>query len=214
MIRKNHKGVALIVVLLVILSATAIAVIGLRVMIDDVRVDTAFHYNRQAAQAARSVSYLLKIKSQDNANEECVKQRNSAIQQSIATGEFHAAYEIELESSDIRESDMQEFTGLAKTLSSDGTDPSRLRGDLSRPTFMYATTGNFAITPTQVAGFSESDSFSTFNMTANSYAVIGRPVQLREDAGHRFFLLSEINGRTSGFKREFGVYEISPLSCK
>ena len=51
-------------------------------------------------------------------------------------------------------------------------------------------------------------------MSANAYALIGSPAAIQGNGGDQYYLLSEVNARTSGFKREFGIYEVQPLSCK
>ena len=210
--KQMRSGVALIIVLLIVLSATAVALLSMHVMLDDMRMDTAFHYNRQAAMAARAVSVQLKTRAGDIAQDDCVRSRRTAIIDAMSTGVYTPVAQKQMDGGDqnaLTKERLTQFTGLGDPPPSIG-DNTRLAGDLSRRTSLKATTGNFSESSQQIAGFSDSDAFHQYNMTANSYAVIGRPVSPRNND---YYLLSEINTRVSGFKREFGVYDIQPINC-
>lgn len=212
-----RSGVALVVVMLIILGATAIALVSMQLVSNESRMSSAFTYNRQAARAAHAITIRLQDHAGKNAMEQCSKQTNAAVSTSIQLGEFRSAAETsagDSDSSEIGADALEAFSGLSANKIDTENAKKRLQGDLARPTYLVATTGNYTLSPTQVAGFSNGDAFSRYNMRANSYALIGRPAMLKENGGQKYYLLSEVNGHVSGFKREFGIYEIQPLACK
>lgn len=209
--RQINKGVALVTVVLVILAATSIALMSMKIVTGEIRMSSAFTYNRKAARAAHAVGLQLEENATRDAEKTCSAQKVQSIRNSLSDseGSFHASADFAMEAVD--RATLEEFTGLR-------SDPvakaSPFDGDLNRRTFLVGTAGNFTLNPQPVAGFSDGDSFARFNMNADSYALIGSPAVIRGAGNNRYYVLSEVNSRVSGFKREFGVYEVQPLSCK
>lgn len=212
----HRKGVALVTVVLVILTATAIALMSMKIVTGEIRMSSAFNYNRQATRAAHAVGMALEPIAKNNAEKTCSNQKVNAIRDSLANGSFVSAADTATQAID--QDLLESFTGLGKkpTAPGSGTTPSktRLEGDLSRRTYLAGMTGNFTLNLQPVAGFSDGDAFSRYDMSANAYALIGSPAAIQGSGGDQYYLLSEVNARTSGFKREFGIYEVQPLSCK
>ncbi len=209
------KGVALVTVVLVILTATAIALMSMKLMKGEIRMSSAFNYNRQATRAAHAVGLALGPVAQQQAEQTCAVQRVESVRESLAGGSYVSS--ADKATAAITRSELETFTGMGETpQKKDETDTSkkRLSGDLSRRTYLAGTTGNFTLNLQPVAGFSDGDAFSRYDMSANSYALIGSPATVQSGSGSEFYLLSEVNARISGFKREFGIYEVKPLSCK
>ena len=63
----HRKGVALVTVVLVILTATAIALMSMKIVTGEIRMSSAFNYNRQATRAAHAVGMALEPIAQTNA---------------------------------------------------------------------------------------------------------------------------------------------------
>lgn len=212
----HRKGVALVTVVLVILTATAIALMSMKIVTGEIRMSSAFNYNRQATRAAHAVGMALEPIAQTNAEKTCSNQKVNAIRKSLTTGSFVSSADTATQAID--QDLLESFTGLGKKPSApgSGTTPSktRLEGDLSRRTYLAGMTGNFTLNLQPVAGFSDGDAFSRYDMSANAYALIGSPAAIQGSGTDQYYLLSEVNARTSGFKREFGIYEVQPLSCK
>lgn len=212
----HRKGVALVTVVLVILTATAIALMSMKIVTGEIRMSSAFNYNRQATRAAHAVGMALEPIAQTNAEKTCSNQKVGAIRDSLAKGSFVSSADTATQAID--QDLLESFTGLGKKPPApvSGTTPSktRLEGDLSRRTYLAGMTGNFTLNLQPVAGFSDGDAFSRYDMSANAYALIGSPAAIQGSGGDQYYLLSEVNARTSGFKREFGIYEVQPLSCK
>lgn len=215
----HRKGVALVTVVLVILTATAIALMSMKIVTGEIRMSSAFNYNRQATRAAHAVGMALEPIAQTNAEKTCSNQKVTAIRDSLAKGSFVSAADTATQAID--QDLLESFTGLGKkpakpSAPGSGATPSktRLEGDLSRRTYLAGMTGNFTLNLQPVAGFSDGDAFSRYDMSANAYALIGSPAAIQGSGTDQYYLLSEVNARTSGFKREFGIYEVQPLSCK
>lgn len=215
----HRKGVALVTVVLVILTATAIALMSMKIVTGEIRMISAFNYNRQATRAAHAVGMALEPIAKNNAEKTCSNQKVTAIRDSLAKGSFVSAADTATQAID--QDLLESFTGLGKkpakpSAPGSGATPSktRLEGDLSRRTYLAGMTGNFTLNLQPVAGFSDGDAFSRYDMSANAYALIGSPAAIQGSGTDQYYLLSEVNARTSGFKREFGIYEVQPLSCK
>lgn len=212
----HRKGVALVTVVLVILTATAIALMSMKIVTGEIRMSSAFNYNRQATRAAHAVGMALEPIAQTNAEKTCSNQKVGAIRDSLAKGSFVSSADTATQAID--QDLLESFTGLGKKPSTPGSgatpSKTRLEGDLSRRTYLAGMTGNFTLNLQPVAGFSDGDAFSRYDMSANAYALIGSPAAIQGSGGDQYYLLSEVNARTSGFKREFGIYEVQPLSCK
>ena len=87
----HRKGVALVTVVLVILTATAIALMSMKIVTGEIRMSSAFNYNRQATRAAHAVGMALEPIAQTNAEKTCSNQKVGAIRDSLATGSFVSA---------------------------------------------------------------------------------------------------------------------------
>lgn len=216
----HRKGVALVTVVLVILTATAIALMSMKIVTGEIRMSSAFNYNRQATRAAHAVGMALEPIAKNNAEKTCSNQKVGAIRDSLAKGSFVSSADTATQAID--QDLLESFTGLGKKPGAKPAEPgsgatpikTRLEGDLSRRTYLAGMTGNFTLNLQPVAGFSDGDAFSRYDMSANAYALIGSPAAIQGSGGDQYYLLSEVNARTSGFKREFGIYEVQPLSCK
>ena len=206
--RFHRKGVALIVVILIILAVTAIALVALHTTQNDLRQVNAFSYNRQAAQGAHSSGLFVVSRATDDTPQALTEAHSNAVADAVA-GNFDNAF---AEVSWYDTSDVSKFSGMDKIPPSDST-PDRLKGDLAKPTFLVATLGNLTLINKPVAGMSDQDLFCTYTMHANSYAVIGRAVPIRGSGNSQYYLLSDINSRSSGFKREMGLLELGPFVC-
>lgn len=210
----QRKGVALVTVVLIILTATVIALMSMKIVTSEIRMSSAFNYNRQAMRAAHAVGLALATVARENAESTCSSQKVSAVRDSIASGSFVSAGDVATQAVDQEE--LEAFTGLRKTpgkKAEDDKEP-RLKDDLARRTYLAGTTGNFSLNLQPVGGFSDGNAFSRYTMSANAYALIGSPAVALEADSQEYYLLSDVNTRTSGFKREFGIYEVQPLSCR
>ena len=49
-------------------------------------------------------------------------------------------------------------------------------------------TGNFTLNLQPVAGFSDGDAFSRYDMSANAYALIGSPAAIQGSGGDQYYL--------------------------
>lgn len=203
----HRKGVALIVVILIILAVTAIALVALHTTQNDLRQVNAFTYNRQAAQGAHSSGLYVVAKANDDAPQALTDAHSNGIADAVA-GHFENAF---AEVSWYDTASVSTFTGMDQTAPTDSSS-NRLRGDLAKPTFLVATLGNLNLINKPVAGMSNQDLFCTYTMHANSYAVIGRAVPVRGTSS-KYYLLADINARSSGFKREMGLLEVGPYVC-
>ena len=88
----HRKGVALVTVVLVILTATAIALMSMKIVTGEIRMSSAFNYNRQATRAAHAVGMALEPIAQTNAEKTCSNQKVGAIRDSLAKGSFVGRY--------------------------------------------------------------------------------------------------------------------------
>lgn len=220
-IYNNRKGVALVVVMLVILAATAIALVSIKIMQNETRMTMALKYNRQAAQVANQVGLFIGDKLGESTSLEIAAEaKRNAIEQAYATlkdgGTSNDAWN-SMNSGAIWyfPSEIAPYTGLT-AVSGGGTDTNEVKyfkGDLSRPIIQAGSIGNLTLNQTQVEGFSNADAFCSESVHADSYALVGRPVQLRKAGDQDYYLLADINTRVSGYKREMGIYLLDPLPC-
>ena len=216
----NRKGVALIVVMLIIISVSAIALVSLRTTRDDLRQMSGFTSNRQAAQGAHSAGLYLQSRAGDDAESTLANQNANGIIQAMeglnGTTEMNNAIDnANSATSWYYTEDIAPFSGMNKTLpTTTELSNNRLKGDLARPTQLVASAGNLSLIDKPVAGFSDGNAFCNYTMNADAYALIGRAVPVREDGSNKYYLLSDLNARTSGFKREMGLIAVEPLPCQ
>ena len=219
--RFSRSGVAFIVVMLIVLSASAIALLSLRIMHNETRTTLAFKYNRQAAQAAHQVGGILREKAADSSNTLAIatEAKNNAIAKAYqASGDEDKqkeAWEARMDASKWYKQDtFKVYTGLTNAeLAEDETN--RLGGDLSIPVMQTGSLGRMTLNQKAVEGFSDGDAFCSQSMHADGYALVGRPIPLRTgSSSDQYYLLSDLNSRISGYKREMGVFEVEPIPCK
>ena len=222
----NSKGVALIIVMLIILASMAIALVSLNITRNDNRISSAYTYNRQAAYAAhvagnyvhdRSNSYAPEIlsKLQIEGTETAMKKidekgddiTDADIVNAIRQTSSNAKYLNQ--TNDI--TGFKVFSGMASTPPTTGE--TRLKGDLSKPITLTGTIGNPVLSSKLVAGFSDGDAYCNYSMHAESYALVGRAIPVREKGGKKYYLLSDLNARVSGFKREMGLLDAGTVAC-
>ena len=130
----SRSGVALIVVMLIVLSASAIALLSLRIMHNETRTTLAFKYNRQAAQAAHQVGGILRQEAgkSDNTLAIATEAKNSAIakayqasvsDESNAEEAMKKAWEARMDASKwYKQSTFSKYTGLAYGAEPDTTN--------------------------------------------------------------------------------------------
>ncbi|MBR4984831.1 MAG: hypothetical protein IKY83_03695 [Proteobacteria bacterium] len=216
---RNSKGVALVMVMLIVLSASAVALVSLKIMQSEANTNRAFQYNRQAASAAHQAGLMLAATVQENALEAA----NSAAVNGIAnamdmTSEIKDYGNAQKDAWNARmqanywqkPSEITPFSGLGPTAPK--TSTGRLLGDLSKTVRQAASVGNQALNSTTIPGFSNGDAYCSFTMHANSYALVGNAPSVHSDNGHRYYLLGDLN-RVAGFKREMGVLSAAPVPC-
>ncbi len=219
----SRSGVAFIVVMLIVLSASAIALLSLRIMHNETRTTLAFKYNRQAAQAAHQIGGILRNKARDPANTLTIatEAKNNAIvkayQASVSsdTSTANKAWEARMDASKWYKQDtFKIYTGLTNAARA-ADEENRLGGDLSIPVMQSGALGRMTMNQKAVEGFSDGDAFCSESMHADSYALVGRAIPLRTNAANnQYYLLSDLNSRISGYKREMGVFEVEPIPCK
>lgn len=213
----NRKGAAILVVMLIILSASAVALVSMHIMQNEAKNAITFQYNRQAAQAANQVGIYLYGNVGDDALEEAARASRAGVENAMKIIEesgLSAQEAMQEASTAINNTanwkdrdDIRSFTGLSNVF-----NDSQLKGDLGRSVTQVASNGNQSLNPKPVAGFSKGDAYCSFTTQANAYALVGRSVPLRNNDG-KFYLLSDLNARVSGFKREMGLLRAEPLPC-
>ena len=233
-----RKGVALIVVMLIVLSVTAVALVSLQATNTDTRMTASFQYNRQAAQAAHEAGvYMLATKStvstgggsSTDSGVDILQLMAEASNTSVSTamGIMGNAASNGTSPEDAMEQawnarmsltkwykNITPFSGLQSSLSTDSSSSTPLLyGDLSRPTVQVGAIGSPVLNQKQVTGFSNGDAYCSFTMHADSYALIGRSVPLRGSGSNRYYLLADLNARVSGYKREMGLLNAEPMPC-
>ena len=235
-----RKGVALIVVMLIVLSVTAVALVSLQATNTDTRMTASFQYNRQAAQAAHEAGvYMLATKSSaapaggggssTDSGVDILQLMAEASNTSVSTamGIMGDAASNGTSPEDAMEQawnarmsltkwykNITPFSGLQSSLSTDSSSSTPLLyGDLSRPTVQVGAIGSPVLNQKQVTGFSNGDAYCSFTMHADSYALIGRSVPLRGSGSNRYYLLADLNARVSGYKREMGLLNAEPMPC-
>ena len=226
--RFSRSGVALIVVMLIVLSASAIALLSLRIMHNETRTTLAFKYNRQAAQAAHQVGGILREKAGDSTNTLAIatEAKNNAIakayQASDDVSKQKEAWEARMDASKWYKQDtFRVYTGLTNQVPDINEEEEEeegsnlLGGDLSIPVMQMGSLGRLTLNQKAVEGFSDGDAFCSESMHADGYALVGRPIPLRKDSSNnQYYLLFDLNSRISGCKREMGVFEVEPIPCK
>lgn len=218
--KKQHRptlqrsGVALIVVMFIVLSITAIALVSLRSMQNETRLSTAFRYNRQASQAAHQTATFLRAKLNQDAlvlSEIAKRQGIEAAMGSIEAGEEEKAWDARMSGAKwYYPADVTPFSGLGRTIPL-AADVTRLKGDLSRSVSQLGSIGRQAPNQIQIEGFSDTDAFCSFTMYLDAYALVGRPATMRKNT---YFLTTDLNARTSSVKREMAVMNLEPAPCK
>ncbi len=223
--KKSRKGVALIIVMLLLLVVTTSAMYAIQAMNTDRQMTTAFQYNRQAAQAAHEAGiYILDTKNNVNPMELVAVANNASISTAMElagdAGDDADARKGALEQAwGARMSvtkwykNITPFSGLRSILTAPDPQDALLRGDLSRATMQVASIGAPVLNQKQVEGFSNGDAYCSFTMHADSYALFGQAVPLRGTGDNRYYLLADLNGRVSGFKREMGLLNAEPMPC-
>ncbi len=214
----NSKGISLVIVMLIILAVTSIAIVSLRTTQNDLRQVSGFSYNRQAAQGAHSAGIYINTRAAQDAQIAAAEAAQNAVQAVMnAADENQLQAAISGAGSSVKwyyPNDVAPFSGMNKTIPNDTDESSRLKGDLARPSNIVASLGNMSLINKPVAGFSEGDAFCSYDMHADAYALIGRSVPIRNIGGNQYYLLSDLNARISGFKREMGLLDVTPLPCK
>ena len=216
----SNKGVALVVVMLIILAATAVAMVSIRIMQNESRMTVAFKYNRQAAQAAIQVGIFIgeKLESGDSL-EIASEARRHAIEGAYASlkdgkSSVEAWNVMNSGANWYYPSQISPYTGLRASIGDTGTTTStRFEGDLSKPILQAGSIGNLSLNQNQLEGFSNADAFCSESVHADGYALVGRPVELRGSEGNQYYLLADLTGRVSGYKREMGIYLLDPIPC-
>ena len=204
----NRAGVALVVVMLIVLSASAVALVSLKIMQSEANTNRAFQYNRQAASAAHQAGLMLASTVQENALEAAMEMTSDVKDYGNAQKD---AWNARLQANYWQKpNQITSFSGLGPT-APDGTG-GRLLGDLSKTVRQAASVGNQALNSTMIPGISNGDAYCSFTMHANSYALIGNAPVVREQNGHRYYVLGDLN-RVAGFKREMGVLSAEPVPC-
>ena len=221
----NNKGVALIVVLLIVLSVTAIAIVSLHITQTNNKMAIAYTYNRQAAQGAKISGFYIYDNADDDILTTIAEAQYNGIQNAMgiiqekgedvtdadivqAVGEASSDAKTFNSSEDSR---FRNFSGMAETPPTTGEK--RLTGDLSKPIKLSGAVGAASLIPNLVEGFSDGDAFCSYTMHADAYALIGRAVPVRTNGSNKYYLLSDLNARVSGFKREMGLLKVTPLPC-
>lgn len=210
-----RKGVALVIVMLVIVAATSVAMISIRLMQSNTRGGMSFKMNRQATMAAQQVRDFLIERVQEPDNNDMLtvlaKSRHDFMQNAYAKdGSFDTAADAQTEEMWFYPSQIVGYTQLGD-LSHEELSTG-YSGDLRRHIIQAGTISNVAMSPTQVAGFSEAQSFCSQFIQAKSYALIGEPVVPRGD-NFKYYLLADLAGRPSAYKREMGFYKLEPVPC-
>ena len=212
----NHRGVALVVVLLVILAATAIGVVSLKLTQNEARMSMAFKYNRQASQIANQIGAVTAEKIHTTnpsqvtaeANSTALEEAYKALKANQSPG---TAFDtLAAGAKWYYPSEISEYTGLAGKY---GDTNKKFEGDLSRPVTQVGHIGNFILNQNKVEGFSNGDTFCSQTVHANSYALVGRSIPIHNPGSKSYYLLSELSGRISGFKREMGLFNVGPMPC-
>ncbi len=216
----NRKGAAILVVMLIILSSSAVALVAMQVMQTETKNAITFQYNRQAHQAANQVGTYLQGNIGDDALEEAARASRAGVENSIKIMKdsgLNAQEAMEQASTAINNTanwknrdEIRTFTGLSDVFT---TGNKNLHGDLNRSVTQVASNGNHSLNPRPIAGFSKGDAYCSFTTQANAYALVGRSVPLRTDGNSSYYLLSDLNARVSGFKREMGLFRAEPLPC-
>lgn len=222
---RNNKGVALIVVLLIILSVTAIAIISLHTTQTNNKIAQAYTYNRQAAQAAKMSGFYIYEKADDDILTTITEAQLEGIQNAMSiinAGGDHVNDEDIINAvaeasngakpfNTSTDNEFRIFAGMAETTPASGEK--RFLGDLSKPIKLAGSVGAPTLSPNLVAGFSDGDAFCSYAMHADAYALVGRAVPVRGNGNQKYYLLSDLNARVSGFKREMGLLDAEPLPC-
>ncbi|MBQ8038069.1 MAG: hypothetical protein IJ268_13855 [Proteobacteria bacterium] len=215
----GRQGVALVMVMLIVLSASAVALVSLKIMQSEVNTNRAFQYNRQAASAAHQAGLMLAASVQKNsleaANAAHVNGIANAMDMTSDIKDYgnaqKDAWNARMQANYWQKPDkILPFSGLGPTAPQSSSG--RLLGDLSKTVRQAASVGNQSLNSTTIPGFSNGDAYCSFTMHANSYALIGNAPTVRDSGGHRFYLLGDLN-RVAGFKREMGVLSAEPVPC-
>ncbi len=199
---KNNKlhrtGLALVVVLLVILAATAAGIYAVQVSQADQTNVMGVQFRQQAAYASHQAAAFLTsnevskhldiLRMISNAN--TVNNQRGAIGPGL----------------------IMDFSGLGPSINgAPGTQ--RLKGDLARRTKQLASISSPVLSNSQVGGFSDSDTYCNYIFTGESYSLFGRGVKVRGSASEPYYLLSDLNSRQTGFRREIGLMNASYIPC-
>ncbi len=210
--RIYREGAALIVVILLVLAATAVGLVSLHITQNDNRMATAFQYTRQAANAAHQSGVYLLQNSQEDANMMLARQKKNGYEAAMEKGGQDAWNAINSASDWKYPQDIREFSGMSTILptSADGT---RLLGDLARSTIQAAAIGSRMLDNAPVAGFSKGDAYCNFTEHGDAYALVGRAVPLRSKGNTHYYLLADLNSHVSAYKREMGLIKINAATC-
>lgn len=199
---KNNKlhrsGLALVVVLLVILAATAAGIYAVQVSQADQNNVMGVQFRQQASYASHQAAAFLTsselskhvdiLRMISNAN--TVKNQRGAVGSGL----------------------IKDFSGLGPVLPS-SSETTRLRGDLARRTKQVAAISSPVLSNSQVGGFSNADAYCNYIFTGESYSLFGRGVTVRGTAPNKYYLLADLNARQTGFRREIGLMNGSYIPC-
>ncbi|MCL2326587.1 MAG: pilus assembly PilX N-terminal domain-containing protein [Proteobacteria bacterium] len=188
----ERQGAALVIVMLIVLSITAIALVALRATLNEAQTATAFRFNRQAAYAAQGVATHMKAQLIDSSS-------LAQLQQIKMTG-----------SRVYRTEDIKHFTGLTNLpsdLASDSPGNHWLRGDLSRSVQQLGSYEGLHELLLDTVGMSEQGNYCSYKLTLHAVAIVGRPPQSTGGV----LTLAEANARASARKREMATIRLDNL---
>lgn len=215
----HRSGVALITVILIVLAASAIALLSLHFMHADTRTSMAFKYKRQAAGASHQAAQVMRARLNDqNALAMATVAQKSAIESAMHSVRNENKSSEEAWAARVSGAEwtypeaFTPHTGLGPNAATT-TDTRRFHGDLSRPIFQAGSVGNQSLNQKIIAGFSNPDAYCSKSARVESYGLVGQPILIRTNGG-KHYLLADLNARISGFNREMGIYNIEPTPCQ
>lgn len=193
----QRSGLALIVVLLVILAATAAGIYAVQISQADQKNIAGIQYRQQASYATHQAASFL-------TSEELLNQLdiNRMVQDANA---------IRNQRGGVCSESIQKFSGLGPTLPSAG-DTTRFRGDLTRRTKQIVALSDPIIANGDIPGFN-AQVLCPYIFTGESYSLFGRSVEIRGSGADRYYLLSDLNSRQTGFRREIGLMTAENINC-
>ncbi len=196
-IKLQRSGLALIVVLLVILGATAAGIYAVQISQADQKNITGIQYRQQASYATHQAASFLTSEELIN-NVDIIKMASDANAVRNQRGAVCSNV-------------IKSFSGLGPDLPGTG-ETYRLRGDLARRTKQIAAVSDPVLSPEQTPGDSE-QKYCQYIFTGESYSLFGRSVEVRGTNADKYYLLADLNAHQTGFRREIGLLIAEHLSC-